>query len=190
MKKLGFTLAEVLISLALVGVVSALTVPTLVSSHQRNVQGATLATAVSDFETAMRSMMAAEDVTELYDTKAWRGLTTLLRPVSSEDDIKEFMGNISDYLELSGYERRAATFYNGRTLKQLNRAALGFNSYSMNSQVVFSSPKGVAYFIHVSNLRNDAQRVAAQQALTNGITLTETAGFVTIDINGLSLIHI
>ena len=35
MKKLGFTLAEVLIALALVGFISALTIPALVSEQQK-----------------------------------------------------------------------------------------------------------------------------------------------------------
>lgn len=34
-KKLGFTLAEVLITLGVIGVVSAITIPTLITNHQK-----------------------------------------------------------------------------------------------------------------------------------------------------------
>ena len=37
MAKHGFTLAEVLVTLGIIGVVSALTIPTLVKNHQRQV---------------------------------------------------------------------------------------------------------------------------------------------------------
>ncbi len=35
MKKIGFTLAEVLITLGIIGVVAALTIPTLVNNYQK-----------------------------------------------------------------------------------------------------------------------------------------------------------
>ena len=37
MKKLAFTLAEVLVTLGIIGVVAAMTMPTLVSNHQKKV---------------------------------------------------------------------------------------------------------------------------------------------------------
>ncbi|MCM1003420.1 MAG: type II secretion system GspH family protein [Candidatus Gastranaerophilales bacterium] len=182
MKKLGFTLAEVLISLALVGVVSSLTVPTLVSAHQRNVQGAALATAVSDFETAMRSMMAAEDATELTDTRAWRRVANNLSSSTSENNIRSFVGDISDYIEIQSFDRSVANFYRGQTVRDINRNSIGANNWAMTGKVVFSSNKNTVYMIGTGNAENRV--ITAAQALDNGINLRRRVAFITIDTNG------
>ena len=57
MKKFGFTLAEVLITLTIIGVVSALVLPTFISGVQRQRIGPKLGKAVSMFEQATQAML-------------------------------------------------------------------------------------------------------------------------------------
>ena len=57
MKKLGFTLAEILVSLAIIGVIAALTLPTLNTSTQKKQIGPALAKAVNTLENANRHIM-------------------------------------------------------------------------------------------------------------------------------------
>ena len=60
MKKLGFTLTEVLITLAIVGVISALTIPTVISENKKQANVAKLATTMSAIENAFTSMIIKE----------------------------------------------------------------------------------------------------------------------------------
>lgn len=182
MKRFGFTLAEVLIALALVGIVSALTLPTLVSENRKKTQASTLSVAVSNFETAMRSMMAAEDVTELVDTRAWRRVADNLSSGTSEADIRRFVGDISDYIEIQSFDRSVANFYRGKTVRDINNNNVGANNWAMSGKVVFSTNSNVVYMISTGNVQN--RTITAAQALTNGINLRNTVAFITIDVNG------
>lgn len=71
MKRKGFTLAEALIAIAIVGVVTAMTIPNLVANYRKNAWASALSVAVSNFETAMTTMIYKEDVADLSGTKAW-----------------------------------------------------------------------------------------------------------------------
>ena len=59
MKKSGFTLAEVLITLGIIGVVSAVTLPTLMSNSQYKQVGVKLSKMYSTTENAARAWVAA-----------------------------------------------------------------------------------------------------------------------------------
>ena len=66
MKK-GFTLAEVLITLGIIGVVAALTLPTLTANTQTAKIGPKLAKAVSSFEQANEALLSANSVDAVSD---------------------------------------------------------------------------------------------------------------------------
>ena len=68
MVKKGFTLAEVLITLAIIGVVAAITLPTLMSNTTNAQIGPKLAKAVSMFEQANTALLNANSVDLLTDT--------------------------------------------------------------------------------------------------------------------------
>ena len=65
MKKLGFTLAEVLITLGIIGVVAALTAPALVQNAGTAKVGPTLAKVVSTIELANEQILKDEEATDL-----------------------------------------------------------------------------------------------------------------------------
>lgn len=71
MKKKGFTLAEILVSLGIIGVVAAIVLPTFISSHKQQVHEATRKSAESVFENALSAMMADEFAEDLSFTKIW-----------------------------------------------------------------------------------------------------------------------
>lgn len=73
MKNLGFTLAEVLITLAVIGVVAAITLPTLVVDTTTAQIGPKLAKAVAMFEQANETLLNENSVDTLSDA----GLTTI-----------------------------------------------------------------------------------------------------------------
>ncbi len=64
MKK-GFTLAEVLITLGIIGVVAALTMPTLIQNYKKTVYVNQLKKAISTFEQGLHKMMADQEVDDI-----------------------------------------------------------------------------------------------------------------------------
>jgi prepilin-type N-terminal cleavage/methylation domain-containing protein len=100
MKKNGFTLAEVLIALGLVGILSAMTVPTLVKNNQNQILSNSLSTAVSDFENAMTAMITRENVSNLHETRAWEDI-----------NFNEFVDILSEIINVTDRQENSNNFY-------------------------------------------------------------------------------
>ena len=67
----AFTLAEVLITLAIIGVVTAITIPTVVRNYQKEVYVIQLKKAYTSVVQSFRMAMARDGVTRLQDTILW-----------------------------------------------------------------------------------------------------------------------
>ena len=67
-KFFAFTLAEVLITLGIIGVVAALTIPTLISNHQKKVYVTQLKKSVNTVSNGFRLLLAKEGVDNLEHT--------------------------------------------------------------------------------------------------------------------------
>lgn len=65
----GFTLAEVLITLGIIGVVAAITLPTLIQNHQKQVYVNGLKKALSTTENMFKKMQADEEAADLGSTE-------------------------------------------------------------------------------------------------------------------------
>jgi prepilin-type N-terminal cleavage/methylation domain-containing protein len=84
MKKNGFTLAEILITLGIVGVVAALTTPALVKNSGQAKIGPSLAKFVNTFEVGMEEAMEKENVSSLSDLDdASFGGTIVMLPLNT-----------------------------------------------------------------------------------------------------------
>ena len=67
MKKMGFTLAEVLITLGIIGVVAALVMPGLIANYQKKVLTTQITRASNIIQNAARLYMAKEEMSDLYN---------------------------------------------------------------------------------------------------------------------------
>ena len=67
-KFFAFTLAEVLITLGIIGVVAALTIPTLISNHRKKVYVTQLKKSVNTISNGLRLALAKEEVDNLSNT--------------------------------------------------------------------------------------------------------------------------
>ena len=67
-KKFAFTLTEVLITLSIVGVISAMTVPTLMNKYQREAQAVQIRKASQEFANAVDMYITSEGKTSLTAT--------------------------------------------------------------------------------------------------------------------------
>ena len=70
-KKSGFTLAEVLITLSVIGVVAVVTMPAMYVDMQNRVNGAKLASIVSEVENAFKNVIIENRAVNLYETELW-----------------------------------------------------------------------------------------------------------------------
>ncbi len=168
MKKTGFTLPELLLVLLIIGVVAAMTIPTLVRTYKSSFYDAARKTAEADLESGMKHMIYREDVNDLYQTKAWRAVSGGLNGSTSESAAKEFMGNISQYVEITGSAKYADYFSD--------------DSDEYNDMRVFTTKKGPVYLISIP--ASAAKRIAQSDAYAEGTTLTQQAATVVIDVNG------
>ena len=71
MRKKAFTLAEVLITLGIIGVVAAITMPILVGHYKKQVWVNQLKKTVSTLENGVKLMMAEDGVDWLHETSIW-----------------------------------------------------------------------------------------------------------------------
>lgn len=72
LKKSAFTLAEVLITLGIIGVVAAITLPSLIQKYQKKTYIEGLKVGVSIFEQGFKAAMADDGVDDLADTTLWK----------------------------------------------------------------------------------------------------------------------
>lgn len=106
MKKRGFTLAEVMVALGLIGVIAALTIPIFVANSKNRANAAKLATTVSALENAFTSMIASEAVNDLTETsfglaRTETNLGKYLKLQGSNTTLNSYYGTASPFVTLS-----------------------------------------------------------------------------------------
>lgn len=92
-KKWGFTLAEVLITLAIIGIVATLTIPALIASYQKTVYVSRLQKFFAEFQAGAQSYYASKDCLDLKCTGAFDGATSWSVP--------ELEPNLDDFITKS-----------------------------------------------------------------------------------------
>lgn len=176
MKRNGYTIAEAIITMAIIGVVASLTIPTFISSYRKTVYANSLASAVSNFDNAMTTMMMKEGVDDLLDTKAWKAVSNSLSRNTSDDKIEEFMAEITKVLPIEGYEkdlRRYSALANPGAAPNI----------TFGAPVTFRTKAGVEYMIYATGI-SKANAKAEAATLLSGSNYHNKAAEVYIDVNG------
>lgn len=88
MIKRGFTLAEVLISLAIIGVIASLTLPTLQTNLQKQQVGPALAKAVNTLENANKLVLSENNARKLSEIGGGTYLNSLTSISWKEENVK------------------------------------------------------------------------------------------------------
>ncbi len=78
-KKFAFTLSEVLLTLGIIGVISALTVPTLINSYQRKSQAVQLRKTINDIASAVDMLITEEGKTKFSATTEYANLDNFVK---------------------------------------------------------------------------------------------------------------
>lgn len=93
-KKAGFTLAEVLVTLGIIGVVAAMTIPTLMMNYQKQVWEAKLKKVYSVATNACERMLIEENVSAVNETEVYGSI--------SDDTLKKYFKLMSAGSTVSG----------------------------------------------------------------------------------------
>ena len=109
MKKQAFTLSEVLITLSIIGIVAALTVPNMVNNYQKEAQAIQIRKAVNEMTNAVDLLMTEEGKTKFSQTSVFTGKQPDGSPGSLTNFIKshfkvaaEYNAFASKYKSISG----------------------------------------------------------------------------------------
>jgi len=89
-KKLrGFTLTETMLAIGIIGVISALTVPTLYNNYQRNIQLTSINKFYNDLTQAVQLFMLDISIPNIYKSQ----LNVTYKPATNEESVGAFMKN-------------------------------------------------------------------------------------------------
>ena len=136
----GFTLAEVLITLGIIGVVAALTLPALIQNYQKQVYVNALKKSVSTLENGFKMALAEDGVDELRHTELFKSLSGGAYNENTPND--EFENNLKKYFNIQAIEKETKAkgykFLNGQDTpfgREIKREIL----FSDGSSIVFVS---------------------------------------------------
>lgn len=106
----AFTLAEVLITIAVVAIIAALTLPGIIGNYKKKVLVAKLKKTVNTLENGFTKMMADDVVFSLEDTKVFSNMVNFRYDLSSfvdsmDPEDKEFEANLKKYFNIISIER-------------------------------------------------------------------------------------
>ncbi len=102
-KKFAFTLSEILVAMAIIGVISALTVPTLLNNYQTKALSLQLRKTVNDIESAVDMLITEEGKTKFSSTSGYANLnsfvTNRLKTIKtcSKDETNQCFANENYY---------------------------------------------------------------------------------------------
>ena len=169
MKKLfGFTLAEVLITLGIIGVVAAITTPTLVTNVKNRSYATALKSTVGDLENAFAMAMSVERIGRLHDASFMSNAPV---DFNSSAEVKNtFINNLRQYIKIANVETMNSSQYytqKNTALHQMNNSGGMGDITTINNHIPITLKNGSVMFIET---RNDGH--------------PELAAFVWIDVNG------
>lgn len=162
MKKQGFTLAEILITLGIVGVVAALTAPALVQNVGSAQVGPKLAKAVSTFEVANENMLNEAGAPTIQAAGALSG--------DGANEEANYINALANYMKVKYYDDSSSSdkystvvkMYDGSAFKnpsaeeksllngKIVKSVVGLNSIEASSHLALSKD-GFLYGIDVDN---------------------------------------
>ena len=190
MKKKGFTLAEVLITLGIVGVVAALTAPALVLSSRNQANAARLSVIVSNLETALQNMIIQEDADNIYNTAFGQAANNTARAgqlgrylsinglAGDNVTLANFYANTGGpYLLAPGGGRGSETAFAGGE----NGAGLLDNE---NPAIIPLKQGGTLFLTRAGGNAAEETEQAREDAATEGRSLVSRAFNLVVDVNG------
>ena len=176
-RKAAFTLAEVLITLGIIGIVAAMTMPTLISKHEKKVYGTKLIQTYSILNQGLRAYLGQNETDLLSQTPAFDSIhnsaVSSCNPENWDNPAcKEFVDEMSKIFNGIHLNKTGVVTY--KYLKANGTGTRGPWSFTLNN--------GAVMYIGVSKNYNTTGRLA--QVKQYGTKLTTSVAYLDIDING------
>lgn len=186
-RKVAFTLAEVLITLGIIGVVAAITLPILIQKYQKQVWVSQLQKSVSTWDNGFKMMLADAGTDNLFDTEFWNNLGV------GEDYYDYACDSATDFLASS--DEILKKYFNILSFGYVKEGSMKDCSLEMyeygGSESVYKSLDGKSYPLAAPLARKvqmaDGTTVGLQLFSKFSIyqeTFPDYAGAVLIDVNG------
>ena len=174
MRQVAFTLAEVLITLAIIGVVAALTIPTLVQNYQKKQWVSGLQKGYATLNNVFKMAMATDGVDSITQTSLWQALPYCDSWGSrcsgdSSKDYSAFISELNKYLKVNKY-------YNPDEFTSIKYKILDGRDYDGDLTKMYRlkiySADGIVYYLrfHVNGYREEFK--------------STWLGYIEIDVNG------
>ena len=193
MKKRGFTLAEVLITLGIVGVVAALTAPSLVLSSRNEANAARLSVVVSNLENAFQNAIVQEGVDNLYKTSLWSNGAI---NADNAAGIPPFVGNLGRYMYISGFKTKDTDAMASTGIHAMDAsggtgsviATPGSNNYlpGRGQCIALETKNGATIYIRTYNHTDADIDTGRTAAIADGSSYYTNAADIYVDVNGKS----
>ena len=181
-KKAAFTLAEVLITLGIIGVVAAMTLPTLVANYKKQVYVTQLKSAVSIWEQGFHKMLADEGVDSLQDTEVFKSVNGVMCDLnSSKRECSAFYEKLNKYISVTNVTTAGEVNYKHSYIKK--GSSLIYPGYS-SSNIMFIK-NGSSIQNYRFRKTPETPYFSCQQIKQRGGKMCEVMGQLAIDVNGL-----
>lgn len=181
--KIAFTLAEVLITLGIIGVVAAMTLPTVVANYQKKAYVTQLKRSISLWEQVFKKMMADDGVDSLKDTTVFNKINgTLCDNNSSSSVCDDFYKELGKYVKIINIAKANEVNY---TYKWLKKGSTPIWPDRATSNVIFLSDNTLIQAYKFRKAPESPQPIPCDVVTQNGGKMCEVMGNLSIDINGL-----
>lgn len=175
-KNFAFTLAETLITLGIIGIVAAFTIPVLYNSYQKTKYVATLKKAYSQFSQAIKLYIANEGVTDLSQTKLFTedGDKDISSSSIRQNNLDKMVNN---YFKTSKICKIGDSSCNIKERDLSDTSSMGVTVFS-SSYYNFCTLDGICFELIISDFEN------CRPKQTKSDNIKGLCGSISIDING------
>lgn len=180
MKK-AFTLAEVLITLGVIGVVAAMTMPSLVANYQKKVWVNQLKKTVSVMNQAFQKMLADDGVDSLADTEVFSSIVGNCIASYGYNNSKctNFYSELKKYLSIVEIGKTGAYKY-----QYIKKGSIPFYPDNNQNSAKFVLADGTMFIKYNITSAEQKSSYSCSQIRANGGRMCSKMGNITIDVNG------
>ena len=168
-KKNGFTLAEILITLGILGVVAALTLPTFTANTRYQAMAAKISATISSVENGFTTMLSTEAAEDLTDTGFYRAL----HPSAGNANYDTATGELAKYLKLERTTQPNVTY---KTLSDADA--------TVNPNITYQLKNGSILMYQDAGDPDATAQISENDAVSNGGSVTRFIARIDIDVNG------
>ena len=167
MKRNGFTITESLITLAIIGVIAMLTIPSFISEYNKSTYGPRLATEIANLESTLTTIITKENIEDLTKSKIY-SLTG------------SAMGReLAHVLELKKNVNNSNEIYGNEKIRNISGEELSDPFYPSATNVLTKTGSFLCFFSHIAH-----DTLTEEEALEKNTAITKIVYQLIIDING------